>query len=311
MGSYPSGMNGYARVDARSPVAFAICDRCGFRYNRSDLVWNYDWRGNKLQNLRILVCRRTCLDIPNEQLRSYSPPADPLPVINPRPDESCMGAYPTIITTAAQTPTYWLRDGFGNLILDGFGNPIITEIGTYGTLIPADPGRTQVNFTIPPSFGLWINVIGGIAAPGGPGSVFYAPNSYYEVSGVAAQNPITYFTTISGLTLVVQTEDCDLFYTSPVTATGLESDGGLLILAGYTLWPSGTTTPGGFYSNGGATAIAPGGVYDPSYGPIIFGEITSAAMLAIPGQGNVLPPYDPQVFNQMYNSGDQIYLSAG
>ena len=91
MGSYPRGANGFARVDPRNLSAFAICDRCGQRYSRTDLVWQFDWRGSQLQNLRILVCTRKCLDEPQPQLRSYSPPPDPLPVQNPRPDMSVMG----------------------------------------------------------------------------------------------------------------------------------------------------------------------------------------------------------------------------
>jgi len=75
---------GRARVSARKPEAQAVCDRCGLWYNLVDLEWQYDWRGTSLQNLWIRVCRRTCLDVPQEQLRAIQLPADPVPVWQPR-----------------------------------------------------------------------------------------------------------------------------------------------------------------------------------------------------------------------------------
>ncbi|HEX3587799.1 MAG TPA: hypothetical protein VH024_17500 [Candidatus Angelobacter sp.] len=78
------------------------------------MVFQFEWQGAQLQNLRRLVCTRKCLDEPNEQLRSYSPPADPVPVLNPRPDLSVMtGSHPIYET-----------DVNGEIILDHLGNPI-------------------------------------------------------------------------------------------------------------------------------------------------------------------------------------------
>lgn len=74
---------GRARTNASNPQAHAICDRCGFRYNRADLKWQYDWRGASLANIRILVCNH-CYDAPQQQLRAIVLPADPVPVDNPR-----------------------------------------------------------------------------------------------------------------------------------------------------------------------------------------------------------------------------------
>ena len=75
--------HGRAKVSTRNPEAFAICDNCGFLYNHSELRWQFQWAGNKLVNLRQLVCRR-CNDIPQTQLRAIILPADPMPVQNPR-----------------------------------------------------------------------------------------------------------------------------------------------------------------------------------------------------------------------------------
>lgn len=75
--------HGRAKVSTRNPEAFAICDNCGFLYNHSELRWQLQWAGNKLVNLKQLVCRR-CNDIPQTQLRAIVLPADPMPVLNPR-----------------------------------------------------------------------------------------------------------------------------------------------------------------------------------------------------------------------------------
>lgn len=75
--------HGRAKVNARNPEAFAICDGCGFLYQHSELRFQLQWSGNKLVNLKQLVCRR-CNDIPQTQLRAIVLPADPMPVMNPR-----------------------------------------------------------------------------------------------------------------------------------------------------------------------------------------------------------------------------------
>lgn len=75
--------HGRARVSARNPRAFGICDRCGFLYNHINLQWQYDWAGASLINKRILVCDE-CLDTPQQQLRAIVVPADPVPILNPR-----------------------------------------------------------------------------------------------------------------------------------------------------------------------------------------------------------------------------------
>lgn len=77
--------HGRARVDATSPSAFAICDRCGFLYNHRDLHWQYDYRGRSLANLRILVCE-TCEDTPQNQLKPRIIPPDPVSIPNARPE---------------------------------------------------------------------------------------------------------------------------------------------------------------------------------------------------------------------------------
>lgn len=176
------------------------------KYNRSDLAWQFEYAGVQLQNKRILVCNR-CMDVPNPQLLSYSPGADPLPIRDPRPRLVDEGFSPVVIvTTNAFTVGKLLTDSHGNLILDGDGNAIGVGPATWGTLIGANAARETLNFTLPAAFGLWLNPNGGPCAPGWPGSVFYAPGTYYEAFGAASQPAMNYFTTVAGLLIVVQSQ---------------------------------------------------------------------------------------------------------
>lgn len=76
--------HGRFSVDPSAPLARGVCDRCNFWFQLRDLQWQWQWAGSRLQNLRILVCK-SCLDRPQIQLKSIIIPADPLPVMNPRP----------------------------------------------------------------------------------------------------------------------------------------------------------------------------------------------------------------------------------
>lgn len=88
--------HGRARVDPTSPAAFAVCDRCGFWYSHRSLRWQVDYRGMKLQNLRILVCDR-CYDDPQPQLKPRIIGPDPLPIMNARPETA------VTVTTSVST----------------------------------------------------------------------------------------------------------------------------------------------------------------------------------------------------------------
>lgn len=73
-----------ARLDARHPEAWAICDRCGFAYNHSALRWQYAYRGDMLTNTYLLVCQ-PCYDEPFQLNRPLLLPPDPEPVKWARP----------------------------------------------------------------------------------------------------------------------------------------------------------------------------------------------------------------------------------
>lgn len=77
--------HGHARVSSRNPRAFAVCDRCGSWWQHIDLQWQSQWAGTRLQNLRLLVCDR-CIDVPQPQLKARILQPDPVPIMNPRPE---------------------------------------------------------------------------------------------------------------------------------------------------------------------------------------------------------------------------------
>lgn len=58
----------HAPTNPSAPEEVGVCDRCYRKFYLKDLVWQFDYRGNSLQNLRIRVCPQD-LDTPAEQLR--------------------------------------------------------------------------------------------------------------------------------------------------------------------------------------------------------------------------------------------------
>lgn len=66
------------------PSSLGCCERCGFNYYHSELQWQFEYLGPSLQNKYILVCTRTCLDVPQPQLKPIILPPDPMPIQNPR-----------------------------------------------------------------------------------------------------------------------------------------------------------------------------------------------------------------------------------
>jgi len=83
-------LSGYATTNPQSPRAHAICDSCGSRYNRVDLKPQYEWQGDSLADTGFRYCWR-CLSKPQDQLRPVILPPDPIPVMNPRPEQAQAG----------------------------------------------------------------------------------------------------------------------------------------------------------------------------------------------------------------------------
>lgn len=124
---------GRGRVSMRSPQALAICQRCGFTYNRVDLVPQYQWAGPRLQNLELYVCKMRCLDVPQMQLKSIILPPDPVPVYRPFPEQYAV----TVPNFIATQPVEFL----GNDITTEAGDPLIWEIEDTPLPDPNNPAQ--------------------------------------------------------------------------------------------------------------------------------------------------------------------------
>lgn len=81
--------HGNVKIDAKSPRAGGVCDRCGRWFSLRALNFQYDWRGNQIQNIKLRVCCE-CYDKPYEGRRPLKLPPDPLPVRDPRPYQNSL-----------------------------------------------------------------------------------------------------------------------------------------------------------------------------------------------------------------------------
>jgi len=119
---------GRARVSTRNQQAFAVCDRCGIWNNHVNLLWQYDWAGAKLNNLRILVCDR-CEDIPQQQKRAIVLTADPLPVLNARVEAYAADEtnYHTTVVPPVIDPITGLNVAQGQYLLTQDGQYMVEQ----------------------------------------------------------------------------------------------------------------------------------------------------------------------------------------
>lgn len=77
----------HVRFNPRDPEAVGQCDRGKEICNRSDLKPEMVWAGNELVWNGFLVCDRH-RDPPQPQSRAKILAPDPVPIKNPRPDNS-------------------------------------------------------------------------------------------------------------------------------------------------------------------------------------------------------------------------------
>lgn len=115
--------HGRASISARQPRALGVCDRCNFLLNHDRLVWQYEWRGPRLQNIRLLVCE-SCYDKPQEQLRTIVLPPDPVTIQNARPeayasDDNPLSPLGFDATHMYPSPPQFAGANIGNLTLGG------------------------------------------------------------------------------------------------------------------------------------------------------------------------------------------------
>lgn len=130
--------------DQRRPEPIAYCDRCNGRWLHKDLAWQYDWRGPKLANLRILVCP-PCTDVPYQFNRPIAIGPDPVPVKDPRPGYLAVQAGPQpppffpfspFVAKPGPSQFHYLTDDLGDVVTDDLGKPIEIEGGTAQTPVP-------------------------------------------------------------------------------------------------------------------------------------------------------------------------------
>ena len=77
-----TGRGRFVRKNSLEPVG--VCDYSGFLFSKSDLVKQYEWRGNDLVWTGAIV-GRPFVDEPNQQNRPPQIKGDPKALQNPRP----------------------------------------------------------------------------------------------------------------------------------------------------------------------------------------------------------------------------------
>lgn len=150
--------SGRGRISIRRPRGLGESDRSGFWYNHRSLVRQFQWAGNSLIDTGLLVGPDE-VDVPQQQFRALILPADPMPLVNPRPSPNITGVpivgqpiptspmqlgFTVYILNASEAGLYIQAQGnnlapyevdeFGRPITDEFGNPIslgITPVPYY------------------------------------------------------------------------------------------------------------------------------------------------------------------------------------
>ena len=142
------------RVDKKNPRARATCDRCGQHWPLSELLWQWEWTGPRLQNLRIYVCP-PCLDKPQPNLRLIILPPDPIPVLNPRVEQYALDDNPLSAIGV-----------FENFYQPSYGSRIGSLVGAGGQNAPFDGvinkpswmSATDLTSTINSSYGSYVGI---------------------------------------------------------------------------------------------------------------------------------------------------------
>lgn len=116
---------GRARTDPNNPRAQAVCDRCGIWWNHNRLRWQYDIRGPKLSNIRLLVCP-DCYDEPAWNTRAIVLPADPVPIMQPRVEPFLQDEtdYHSITAPPTTDPETGIPIPNVTILTDQDGNPL-------------------------------------------------------------------------------------------------------------------------------------------------------------------------------------------
>jgi len=120
-----------AEVDPSSPRGWATSDRNGMIGNLQNMRWQFEWRGNRIMNTRVLV-HDDELDEPQRQLGNLVIPPDPLPLYNARPENYSIDEQP--ISTRYTLGTNGLASKIRIIVKAGRQND-------YTNLIVVTPGN--------------------------------------------------------------------------------------------------------------------------------------------------------------------------
>ena len=185
------GGNNRARVDRRSPSAWAICDFCNKQVNRTDLVPDRQYMGTEVRPTGFLVCKFTCVDVPQPQQKAIRLPPDPLPVENPRVDNFPSGNFgftQYLLGNQGQTPANPMQaypvtktTALASLAaLSGIATPMpyadhsatVAASNTTQTLMSANPARVWLAIYSP---GPLFAISTGHAAYGSASNIIVGP----------------------------------------------------------------------------------------------------------------------------------------
>ena len=319
--------SGRARISIRHPAGLGESDRSGFWYNHRDLVRQFQWAGSELVDTGLLVGPDE-VDIPNPQFRSIILPADPYPLINPRPSPNVTG-IPIVGQPLPTTPGNlgFTQYGLGQFILPlsppsmpavvaqvVANSGVTVPAGLAGYVVPiarnatttialANPNRTWFLIFNPTQMNMQIST--STAVLGGLGNLAIGPGEAYfwatlQGLGTVYQGAMTAVSTWGGNLPLWVWED---------NAGGLLNDGGVLALTGNAFpgWPTVAGAPGTVYSNGGMCSVSPGGVPVPGT-PLFFGAVTASELLLLGGL--VLPIVSPTPGSgQLWNNGGIIEIA--
>jgi hypothetical protein len=142
------------KVDPTNPRAKAVCDRCGQHWQQLELMWQFQWVGPRLQNLRWFVCP-PCLDKPQPNLKTFVYPPDPVPILNPRVEQYVLNNDGAIYASTGLTNASSLvqrsggMSGIGvspNFFTPSYGSRIGSLIGAAGLNAPFDGVRAKYSW---------------------------------------------------------------------------------------------------------------------------------------------------------------------
>lgn len=173
----------HAQFNPSHPMAWATCDRCGFNWQHDHLQWQFDWAGLQVINQRVMVCPY-CRDKPQRQLGSIILPADPLPIMNARPEQYAMdenAGTPLVISGLSH---YWPMDAVAVK-----GSTVTDVVGTLNGTATAS-GVSSINGPLHGFTGLAFDGTGSISLASSPVADFTQAHSVFcwaKVNNITAQ----------------------------------------------------------------------------------------------------------------------------